>query len=57
MGPSVETRGEWRATFHTTGAAAFLHLRDPADNAALAQVRELLDGLPRGVRLETNSKN
>ena len=50
MGDSTRERGEWRATFHTTGAAAFLHLRDPADEAALAEVRRLLNTLPPGQR-------
>lgn len=39
-------RGEWRATFHTTGGAAFLHLRDAADDEAAAGVRAVIDGLP-----------
>jgi len=43
-------RGDWRATFHTTGAAAFLHLRDPGDQDAVQRVRELLDALPPAVR-------
>lgn len=45
-----DDRGRWRATFHTTGASAFLHLADPADAAAVAKVREILDAQPRGVR-------
>jgi len=39
-------RGEWRATFHTTGGAAFLHLRDTADGEAAASARAIIDGLP-----------
>lgn len=50
MGDSHSERGDWRATFHTTGASAFLHLRDPEDHAAVSQVRDLLDGLPVGQR-------
>jgi hypothetical protein len=49
MGDSVERRGDWRAAFHTTAASAFLHLNDPADGEALAEVRRFLDALPRGV--------
>ncbi len=45
-----DDRGAWRAAFHTTGASAFLHLADPADIAAIAEVRKLLDAQPRGVR-------
>lgn len=45
-----DDRGEWRATFHTTGASAFLHLADAADEAAIAKVRAALDGQPRGIR-------
>ncbi|MEM7582786.1 MAG: ectonucleotide pyrophosphatase/phosphodiesterase [Acidobacteriota bacterium] len=41
---------DWRATFHTTGASAFLHLADPEDTAAVTEVRKILDAQPRGVR-------
>ena len=41
-----EDRGEWRATFHTAGGAAFLHLKDPNDSAALGQVKKILRNLP-----------
>jgi len=37
---------DWRATFHTTGSAAFLRLRDPNDQAALDQVKQLIENLP-----------
>ena len=43
-------RGEWRATFHPGGGAAFLHLRDAADEEAAAAVRGILAGLPRSVQ-------
>jgi hypothetical protein len=43
-------RGRWRATFHTSAASAFLHLRDPRDTAAVSQVRALLAAQPPGVR-------
>ncbi len=42
-----------RAAFHTSGAAAFLHLQEPdgPQGQALAErVRQVLDGLPAGVR-------
>jgi len=45
-----DDRGDWRATFHTTGAAAFLHLRDPDDASTLAEVRAILDDLPPAQR-------
>ncbi|MEM7356728.1 MAG: alkaline phosphatase family protein, partial [Acidobacteriota bacterium] len=45
-----DDRGAWRATFHTTGASAFLHLANPADQAAVTEVRAVLDAQPRGVR-------
>jgi hypothetical protein len=43
-------RGDWRAAFHSAGGTALLYLRDPDDAAAVARVRELLDGLPPGQR-------
>ena len=43
-------RGTWRAVFHITGAAAFLHLKDPSDVEALALVVEALDAQDRSVR-------
>lgn len=43
-------RGDWRATFHPDGGSAFLRLRDPADSAAVDEVRRTLEALPRGVR-------
>jgi len=43
-------REPWRATFHTTGGAAFLRLADPADGEAEALARRALGALPQGVR-------
>jgi len=43
-------RGNWRATFHTSGASAFLMLRDPGDTQAVEQVRGILDRLPPATR-------
>lgn len=40
-------RGDWRATFHPSGGSAFLHLRNPEDEAVVQQVRGLLAKLPR----------
>ncbi len=42
-------RGDWRATFFTTGGA-FLHLRDRDDDAAVDEVRGILNALPSNVR-------
>ncbi|MGB5821863.1 MAG: alkaline phosphatase family protein [Saonia sp.] len=39
-------RGNWKATFHTSGASAFLHLKDPEDKKTLDRVRKKLNGLP-----------
>lgn len=39
-------RGQWRATFHTSGASAFLHLKDPKDLEAVEKVKSLLENLP-----------
>ena len=43
-------RGDWRATFHTAGGGALLQLKDPADVAAVDEVRRLLEEAPKGVR-------
>lgn len=40
-------RGNWKAAFHTQGAAAFLHLKDPNDKASLAKVKALIKVLPQ----------
>jgi len=47
---SAHDRGDWKATFHTTGASAFLILREPGDRATVARVREVLEQLPRSRR-------
>ncbi len=39
-------RGNWQAAFHTSGAAAFLQLKNPADKKAVAHVRRLLESRP-----------
>jgi predicted AlkP superfamily pyrophosphatase or phosphodiesterase len=39
-------RGNWKATFHTSGASAFLLLRDPSDEATARKARQLLEALP-----------
>jgi arylsulfatase A-like enzyme len=43
-------RGNWRATIHTSGASAFLMLRNPNDRAAVERVRRILADLPPGTR-------
>ncbi|MEE8525385.1 MAG: ectonucleotide pyrophosphatase/phosphodiesterase [Thermoanaerobaculia bacterium] len=47
---AADDRGDWRATFHTTAASAFLHLAEPDDHEALERVRQVLAELPVGVR-------
>lgn len=42
----AKDRGDWKATFHTSGASAFLHLKDPKDQNTLDQVNNLLENLP-----------
>jgi hypothetical protein len=43
-------RGCWRATFHASGGAAFLHLPEQGDGAAVSEVLRLLDAVHPGVR-------
>jgi predicted AlkP superfamily pyrophosphatase or phosphodiesterase len=47
---SAETRQEkgaaFKAKFHTSGAAAFLHLNDPKDKKSVDQVNQILNDLP-----------
>ncbi len=43
-------RGRWRAVFHVEGAAAFLHLRDPRDTAAVTLARRALASAPAAER-------
>lgn len=45
-----ENRGNWKATFHTQGASAFLHLKDKNDENTLAKVREKLESLPKSIK-------
>lgn len=45
-----EDRGNWRATFQTSGGSAFLYLRDPNDVEAAEKVREVLDALPKSTK-------
>lgn len=45
-----DDRGSWKATFHTTGGAAFLHLKGRRDEATVEKVRRELDTLPAKVR-------
>lgn len=39
-------KGAWKAQFHTSGAAAFLMLKDKKDKKTLAEVRRLLAAAP-----------
>lgn len=39
-------RGNWKAAFHTSGASAFLMLKDPADTITFKRVIEKLNSLP-----------
>ncbi|WP_090261064.1 alkaline phosphatase family protein [Roseivirga pacifica] len=41
-----KTSADWKAVFHTSGAAAFLHLKDSNDKKTLEQVRQVLNDLP-----------
>ncbi|TXD51383.1 MULTISPECIES: alkaline phosphatase family protein [unclassified Polaribacter] len=45
-----ENRGNWKATFHTQGASAFLHLKDQNDLKTLTKIREKLKNLPNSVK-------
>jgi len=42
--------GDWKAVFHVTGAAAFLHIKDSRDQASVQAVRRLLAKLPDSQR-------
>lgn len=39
-------RGKWKAAFHTSGASAFLHLKDPSDSATVRSIRKMLQETP-----------
>lgn len=41
-----DDRGDWKAAFHTSGASAFLHLKDKNDTATLEKVKSILEHLP-----------
>lgn len=43
-------RGDWKATFHTSGASAFLHLKDANDQQSIEMVRQKLEDLPQNYR-------
>jgi len=43
-------RGDWKATFHTSGASAFLHLKDKNDFATLDEVKSILQNLPENYK-------
>lgn len=43
---TAQDRGNWKAAFHTSGAAAFLMLKDPKDIKTLNQVKQILNDLP-----------
>ena len=43
---TAQDRGNWKAAFHTSGAAAFLMLKDPKDTKTLNQVKQILNDLP-----------
>ncbi|AWW33249.1 alkaline phosphatase family protein [Echinicola strongylocentroti] len=43
-------RGDWKAAFHTSGASAFLHLKDQDDHESLEKVKEILKNLPASTK-------
>tara|TARA_R110000796_G_scaffold185330_2_gene301934 strand:+ start:29796 stop:31136 length:1341 start_codon:yes stop_codon:yes gene_type:complete len=43
---TAQDRGNWKAAFHTSGAAAFLMLKEPKDTKTLNQVKQILNDLP-----------
>ncbi len=43
-------RGKWKATFHTSGASAFLHIKDMKDKKTVERVRKILNNQPQEVR-------
>jgi predicted AlkP superfamily pyrophosphatase or phosphodiesterase len=42
----AEDGKKWTAKFHTSGAAAFLHLQNPDDKESVKKVKQLLEALP-----------
>ncbi|WP_192347998.1 alkaline phosphatase family protein [Algoriphagus sp. Y33] len=45
-----DDRGEWKAAFHTSGASAFLHLKNKDDQETVAKVHQLLADLPENIK-------
>lgn len=45
-----DSKGEWVARFHTSGASAFLILHDKNDRKTVAKVRDIIEQLPHGQR-------
>ncbi|KEO71697.1 alkaline phosphatase family protein [Anditalea andensis] len=45
-----EDRGDWKAVFHTSGASAFLHLKEVNDEKTVAAVRKLIEDQPSDVK-------
>ncbi len=45
-----DNKTEWRAIFHTSGASAFLHLKNKNDKKTLKEVRKVLANLPASKR-------
>lgn len=43
-------RGDWKATFHTSGASAFLMLKDRQDTKTVDMVRKKLNSLPNAYK-------
>ncbi|MEB2774139.1 alkaline phosphatase family protein [Algoriphagus sp. D3-2-R+10] len=44
------SRGNWKAAFHTSGASAFLHVKDKNDQESIQKVEELLENLPENIK-------
>ncbi|WP_299672052.1 alkaline phosphatase family protein [uncultured Polaribacter sp.] len=45
-----KNRGNWKAAFHTSGASAFLMLKNPKDQKTLDKVRKKLASLPESYK-------
>lgn len=45
-----KNRGDWKATFHTSGAAAFLHVKNAKDEKSVQVVLSILNKLPAHYR-------
>ena len=51
---TASDRGEWRASFHAMGGAAFLHLKDDSDTELVPKIHAMLEALdPKYRRLFT----